>query len=875
MDPTPTVKGRNSLKNTSPLALAGAGFALFWEQLWPLLVPVFMVVMVFFGLSWLGLWQYLPLWAHIGLLAFIIIAGLLALTPLSTFTLPSRAQIFRRIELETKLSDRPISAQADEMALGDNDAFSRALWGEHQIRMNKRLQHLTGGAPRPDGNRFDPWGLRLLLPILIFIAFMTSYGAGGGKIRDAFTFTPDPQTLLARLDVWINPPPYTNKAPIYLSQGGKHQIDQSIIIPQNSQLTGRFVGNGNISLRFHNGETQTDIAPQTPDENSTSPEREQIYKLALQQSGIVRIYSGNTAIAQWSLKVVADKVPTIRFEQEPTSSLSGALQLAYSLSDDHGVIKATGLIEPAHQSQTNGVFDKEFPARFIPPANARALIKPLEIKLPLPRRRTRSGKAKVNRDVSKHPLAGSMVNLTLIATDDAGQSGRSETKQLTLPGRRFSDPVANALIEQRRILALDANQQTRVIGMLDAISTAPQFFIEDYTTHLAIKVAYRRLVNARTDDHLRDVMDLMWDIALGIEYGKMSNAERRLREAQERLSEALENGASDEEIDKLMKELRQAMNELMQALKEQALNNPQNQNPLLQDEAARTLRQKDLQNMLDRIEDLAKSGSKDAARELLSQMQRMMDNLRAGRHMQQRRAEGNETNKALDNLSDLLQKQQQLMDETFSMEQQRPQNNENTRPDQNQQGQRQNENRQGQQDKNNGEDQEMSAQEYADALSKLNERQRALQKQLNSLNQQLQELGLAPTGEFDEAGKQMGKAGEQLGQGEAGKAAGNQGKALDALKRGVQSMMQQMAGDRQQGGRQPGNSRSEQNARDMRDPLGRNNNPGGENSLENFTPGEIDAQKARRILEAIRKRLSEPKARALEKNYLERLLNNR
>ena len=39
------------------------------------------------------------------------------------------------------------------------------------------------------------------------------------------------------------------------------------------------------------------------------------------------------------------------------------------------------------------------------------------------------------------------------------------------------------------------------------------------------------------------------------------------------------------------------------------------------------LRQQDLKNMLDRLENLARSGAKDAARQLLQQLQQMMENL--------------------------------------------------------------------------------------------------------------------------------------------------------------------------------------------------------------------------------------------------------
>ncbi len=865
----------------SKFVRATAWLSVCWEQLWPLLVPLSIVALVFFGLTWSGIWAVVPWWLHIVIFGIFVVAAGGSLTTLRHMSWPELGAITRRIEKETQLSDRPILAQVDEIALGHNDEFAGVFWSEHRQRMAAKLHDLTSGYPKARGDKFDPYGLRLFLPIIVFIALVFSFGSAGGRLSDAFQFHSNPEKLLTRLDLWVDPPDYTRKPPVYLSVEGKHQAGQILLVPQFSILAGRFAGAGDISIWYQraddkNGSKKIEIVPEALVGDKPESEVERLYSFKMEHNGSISAMSRNSLISQWSFNIIEDEKPVIRFEKEPNSSLSGSLQLSYHVEDDYGVTIATGLVEPVKSGRDDKtIVNSEKPARFVAPANARPLIEPLEIKLPLPRRRARSGASKANRDLSKHPLAGSLVNLTLFARDDIDQKGSSETKQIVLPGRVFSNPLAKALIEQRRILAMDSNQQTLVVSMLDALTTAPDLFFDDFTTHLAISVARRRLVTTKSKNELKEVMDLIWDIALGIEFGEMSDLEKNLRDAQERLSKALENGASDKEIDKLMKKLRQAMNELMQALIEQARKNPQSQNPMMQNDTARQLRQRDLERMLDRIEDLAKSGSKDAARQLLSEMRRMMDNLRAGRHMQQRRAEGNQMNKALDELSELMQKQQKLMDETFRQEQQQLENQRQSNQ-QNQQHGQNNNNRNNNQPDPNRQNQEMTAQEYADAMKQLRQQQKALQEQLDSLNRQLQELGLQPSDEFNEAGKQMGKASEKLGQGEAGEAVGNQGRALDALKKGAQSIMRQMAGERQQGGEQQSQGNANSDNRQGRDPLGRNLNENG-NQLGSNTkiPGEIDAQNARRVMEAIRERLSEPGQPIIEKNYLERLLQNR
>ena len=68
----------------------------------------------------------------------------------------------------------------------------------------------------------------------------------------------------------------------------------------------------------------------------------------------------------------------------------------------------------------------------------------------------------------------------------------------------------------------------------------------------------------------RSVVDLLWELALFIEDGSLSLAERKLRDLQQELQQALEQGAQDAELERLMEELQQAMDEFLQELTRQA-----------------------------------------------------------------------------------------------------------------------------------------------------------------------------------------------------------------------------------------------------------------------------------------------------------------
>ena len=93
---------------------------------------------------------------------------------------------------------------------------------------------------------------------------------------------------------------------------------------------------------------------------------------------------------------------------------------------------------------------------------------------------------------------GAETKLTLKAVDDAGHEARSETKTFILPERPFSNPLARAVIEQRRILALDANQKRRVLDLMDAITLRPDATFDNMSHYLGSSARARGCRRPRT-----------------------------------------------------------------------------------------------------------------------------------------------------------------------------------------------------------------------------------------------------------------------------------------------------------------------------------------------------------------------------------------
>ena len=845
-----------------------ARLVLLGEEVLPRTLLPGSLVLLFLSAGWLGFFRVAPFWLHAAVLLAFVAGLFFSLLPLTRIRWPETADADRMLEERNRLPHQAIRVQDDVPAT--ESAFGAALWREHQARMARMVRGLDTGLPRPDIARYDRFALRAVPVLITCIAFAYSYSNRAGLISDAFRL-PEQETLAAdiRIDAWVTPPAYTGRAPVFLTgrqeTASAQEPGAAITIPQFSDLTVRITGaaaDEKVSYSEAGGAELT-IIPASKAKAGSAPQagttgapanavHNHLYKIT--KAGTLSVGGQN-----WSFKVTPDSVPDIAFEGAPRPTANASLEITYLAHDDYGIAQAWAEIKPLEE----------------PAANARPLYAPPEYRLDLPRRNAREAKATTSRNLSEHPLSGKRVRITLVARDAAGQEGRSVPQDIVLPARPFFEPLAAAIAEQRQVFALNTNDLPRAIDLNDALTLYPEETIANLTHFLLIKSARTRMQLARNDDMLRDAADYLWEIALGIEDGDLSLAERRLRDAQQALSDALERNASDEEIAKLMQELRQAMQEFMQELARQAQKNPpMAANPDLNN----VLRQQDLERMLDQIENLARSGARDQARQLLSELQRMMNNLQAGR-MQQMGQQNNAMRQQMDKLGQLMQQQQQLMDETFKLDQalrDRMQRGDPLEGEDDELFGQDMPQDPGQQGEPNGEPSpldNMTAEQLKEALKQLRQQQESLGKQLGDLQKGLENLGVKPGKGFGQAQREMGSAAEQLGKGQGEQALGSQGRALQALREGAQEMMNQMQAQGQ--GQGPGQG-IPQYGQNGRDPLGRRQqNIGPDFGDQVEVPDEIDTQRARQILEQIRRKLGDNLSPEAERQYLERLLDLR
>jgi len=754
--------------------------------------------LLFLALSWIGLW------VDAGVLTRMAGVTLFAAAAMTLVALelrrgpPSRRAALKRLDAGDESGLRPAQSLDDRLAGGDAGDETAALWALHRRRLERKLIETPIAPPNPELPRLDPYALRLAA---LVAAIAAGFVAGDDKLsrlsaafdwRDAGGFS----FQSARFDAWLDPPPYTGRAQILLGDEASYEA------PVNSVLHVRPAAGARV---------EGALAPLPPQKGAAGAEDERVYKL----TGAARLAAPRKSIA---LAAIPDLPPTIELSEPPRLNLRGTMTLSYTTADDYGVIGAQAQISR--------------------PGAARALYPPPQAPLELPRESNGRGNAHSLVDLSESPWAGATATLTLVARDEGGNEGRSAPREMTLPERRFTKPLARLLAIERRALAMDPDDFASVRQSLVDLTQTDEFLSAPSSVFLGMQFVLRGLQGPKSDDDLRQVDDLLWAMAVHLEDGDLADAERELRQAQRDLNEALARGADDEEIAKLSQRLREAMDKFMRSAMERARDRAAERQQHSSGDA-QEITKDDLDKLLDEIDAALKSGDTALAQKLLDELSAIMENLQTS----QANGKGKASRKALSDIDELAREEQQLRDETYQgMTRLEP----GGRP----------------QAGRGGKSEQKTGEQKAGA-----DRQRALRERLERELDALRRSEEGAPSELDDADQAMEQAERALEQGAPGanQAVEAEGRAVQALRRGADALAERGEGQGEGDAGRPGGRFGE------RDPLGRLK--GRENAKAKYDPLDLPpAQRARKLQEELRRRLGQPERAPQELDYLQRLL---
>ena len=833
-----------------------AWLALAWEGFWPRFVPLLAVIALFVAVAHLDLFGGLDPWIHTGVLAALAIGFIgLGWWRFRSFVWPVRGEAIRRLEHDSGVPHRPLVAVQDNLAAGSSDPMAAALWEAHRRREAARLAGLGNKAAHPGLARIDTWALRLVPVLALIVAVAAAGGWRTDRMRAAVTPAfPPPPPVVANL--WIAPPAYTGKPPIYLDMADH---EKTLRVPVGSKLAG-FVddvrGRHAPKLVIDGKETEFNIV---------SKGKYQVEALITEGKKITLQARGD-AQAVWKLHVIPDLAPTIEFAR-PIGVDRWSTKVEYIGGDDFGITGVQLQIR-LHGSVLGADMLNEGEEPEV-----------LRIDLPVAGNSKKVADTFV-RDLTAHPWAGLKVRLMLFASDALGQKGSSMPETFLLPERVFNDPTARALIVLRKQLTRDPKAlRLDVADGMRMIQAHPKAYRDDPVVQLGLRVGAARLAASADKAVIVDSQKLLWDLAMRLEQGATSDAERELEQARQELRDAMQRQAGDEEIEKLIQQLYQAMDRWQKELAER-MKDPEERRRM-QEQAEKmdpnnTISGDDLQKMLDKIREMARNGDREGAKQALEELRKMLENAtpmmaqpgQRGQQRQGQQGQGNQQGREMMNQLDRLSRRQnQLLGES-------------ERESRQQQGQRGQQGQQGQQGQRGQQGQQGQGQQPGQGDPQWGQnqgnQQGGLRGQLGDLMKKLDENGMPMPDSLGRAERSMRDAEDALRRGDAREASRAQRRALDNLQQGMGDMAEQLRNNN----RGPGNGQDiaeieerERRSED-RDPLGRSDGNYGD-SVDTGTdkvPLELDRQKSREILDELRRRAGEMARPKDELDYIDRLL---
>lgn len=845
-----------------------------WTAWWPL----FALVCVFLVAAFLGVFERSP--AQLAALATLIIflgGGIAVWRGFRRYQSPARVDAITTLDQQSDL--RPLASLADRPVRPEIDGV--ALWRAHETKLSDEVRRLNVPGFGEIWQRIDPLRLRFAFPVLLIAALALNWGQAQSRLQNALD--PDYGSLFGaeniRIEAWIAPPEHTGRAPIFLKDE-----QTEIRVPAGSVMTIRVQAPSAPKLRVSNADgNRTTSFETTPDSAF-----ETVTEISADSSVSVRWWGERKS---WTVLASPDAIPEVEFVDMPVLGAGDRTEFSWMVSDDYGVAKLELTIKPADEDR-----DSDFVA--------------VELGGISPREAEEESKL----DLTRNRWAGARVEVRLKATDGAGQVGYSEPYEFKLPEKLLLQPLAKAIQDVRVTILredndyndlqdeLDATQADafylsatqrlyqaptgvqRGAIMLEAVTyEAPRYFT-DILVFSGLETARFALEASVSTGEAKSTEPLLWSLALRAEYGSAADAYAALMAAKKALEDALRDGASEEEIKRLMEAFKDAAQRYIAAKMAEALANGLEAAPDNRDSAegpgGSGLGGQGFSDMLDALEDLTETGATDQARQLLSDITNMLENL----EFQQGSGSGEgfpgmpgenadnendedlpeeerEMTETMRELSDLLREQRELNDETLA-----EQRGERGQPGNPQSGQ--NQPGEGQSDLPDwmqGED--------GRALS---ERQEGLANRIEELAEN--QMGSGEEGEGDGAGgldedtleaieRSQRRAGNALEDGNQGRAIRNQDQATRQLRELAEGLAEELDAAR-------ADRLGEQQAsgQGSADPFGRSQTGAVDDSNSVDVPDEAERQRAKDILDELRRRYDEAVDED-EREYLERLLD--
>ncbi len=845
-----------------------AGVALAWEAVTLAFWPVVAAAAAMAGCVLFGVAALVPGWVQDGL-GLACVAGLAVLGWRGARLLawPDAAAAERRLERDSGLRHRPFATLRDAPAGG-----AEALWAIHRARAAEAVERLRLRAPQAGLAAADPYALRMAALLVLAAGLGVAGPQAASRLAAGWPGWPHRLGGAAPvIQAWVQPPSYTGLAPIFLPAGAG-----TVSVPVGGRLTVSVTGlNAAPRVALAGGGLAAEALGQGSWQASG----------LVGGSGVLSVGGRFFGLAEWHIEVVPNPPPSVAWAKLPgRAGTSLATALPWQVAQRWGVAALEARLAPAGRP--------DLPARHI------------RLALPgTPRQASGVGNAELAAD----PYAGVTMTATLEARDVSGQHATSAAATFVLPARSFRHPLARAIADLRRRLALHPEDAAASGDALAALAEAglappvPGLAASGVTLNLGAAAAL--LTGTPGAPAIAEVQARLWTLALALDGALPDAAAAALQAAREDLRRGLEAHArgtlGDKALAQKMQALRDALDRRLAEMARQAVR----QGALQRfDPQSQHLSAGAIDRAIARLERALREGRTEDARQAMAALGQMMEQLNNAHIMSQAEAQQQEQaqrqgRQQMGAVQDMVQRETGLLDHAQQRAPRAPAMppvfmQDAGRPDLL--------GPQGTEDPSQAPDAlapggappvappaavpDAGRSQVADART-----QRALGRALDALRQGLTQAGQKAPGALDEAGRAMADAAGALARHDDPPARDAIGRAIAALQQGGQAMAKSRQGQGGAGGLQlslqPGGGvgetgedgeggPGERNSLTRKDPFGRqvDGSSGVADDPDLRVPDAMEQGRSRAIQEELRRRGADRARPKSELDYIDRLL---
>lgn len=601
------------------------------KYLFAILLYIFLTVICLL----FGVWSFFGVSWHI----FIILLQFLSLLALllkfiKNFKYHNRKKTLLWIERNSFKFTTPLTSMED---LPANANYNPYVWYLHQMSIKKSLKNLNFLIPNISLSKYDPLNIRFLLSLFFFLAIFWSYK--NNKIYENLLGWTNFGVYLNQdsyfdLKVWYSPPKYTSLEEKLIPIIKKEQpIKVQEHLPINSELKVFIKSNKkNFSIK-ENG-----IPLELKKNNKDNYE----WIGLVQNNKNIVLYHENKEYATFKLFTVEDKKPKIEIVSAPNIVNETSLSFISRVTDDYGIKKINLNIKKPP------VF-KHFEEEFI------------TYNLFLSKENHQNNKLVENyfyKYLADIVWASSNTYLEIKAIDHYNHI-TNFSASIKLPSKNFENTVAIKIYKIRESLAKNKINKNGGEKQLRKIFDRNQDLLNDRN----INVLYNEILALfNSSESIRfslknELFKKLFSLAEIVNEGDFYLAKKNLEEVEQNLFDSIKQKDSAKvstDIENFKEKVKSLLN----------LENEENNNNL------RDFNNKNLRNQIEeltqQIEDLLKSGTKDGVNEKMQKLQQLSESIKNPNENSALEEKLKQKKDFINKLSDLLNEQEKIMEETFN-----------------------------------------------------------------------------------------------------------------------------------------------------------------------------------------------------------------